>query len=377
MPEYNYRCVDKSGKRVNGRVEAGSRQLAVVVLRQKGLVPTAVDEFRPPAAPTASPFGSVKIGRLATYTRQFAQLSKTDIPLSEIFGILSAEEEGMLLCEASAHVAKQVAKGRMLADAMQERPRVFSKLYIKMIDAGLRSGTLDMVAQNLARMYEAESALRTKFTSKMVYPVVLLGFAFLVSMLLSALGWIPKPFVMAIIGVWIILLSLVAFGMTRLGYGIYREIGFRLPWIGSTMRKINLARFCRIFGLQYASGIPLLEGLETARDVMQDTQLEGAITRVIEYLNDGMELKEAMIMAGVFPRQVISMIGVGERAGGVEFMLEKLAEYYELDADAQADRMSTAAYFVVYLAVAITVGIVVISFWAGYWRMIGTLIDST
>jgi type IV pilus assembly protein PilC len=71
------------------------------------------------------------------------------------------------------------------------------------------------------------------------------------------------------------------------------------------------------------------------------------------------------------------MIGVGERAGGVEFMLEKLAEYYELDADAQADRMSTAAYFVVYLAVAITVGIVVISFWAGYWRMIGTLIDST
>ena len=376
MPEFSYRGVDKSGRSVNGRVEAETRQLAVVILRKRGLVPTAIDELRPRVYKSAAGFGRVNIGRLAAYTRKFAQLSKTDIPLSEIFEIMSSEEEGILLCEASAHVAKQVAKGRQLADAMSERPRVFSKLYVKMVDAGLKSGTLDLVADNMARMYEAESALRTRFQSKLVYPGILLGFAFLASLLLSMLGWISKEMVTALMGMWLILISLVAFGMTRLGYGIYREIGFRIPWIGSTMRKINLARFCRVFGLQYASGVPILEGLESAKEVMQDSQLESAISRVLEYINDGIELREAMIMSGVFPKTVVGMVGVGERAGGIELMMEKLAEYYELDADAQADRMSTVAYFVVYLAVALTVAFIVISFWGSYWRMIGGLIDS-
>ncbi len=376
MPEFAYKCVDRFGRNTSGRVHSESKEGALIALRKQGLTPTSIREVRVSGPATAPGFGSVSIGRLAAYTRQFAMLAKTDIPLSEIFEILAEEEEGVLLHEASAHIAKKTGLGQSLGSAMAERPRVFSKLYIRMVEAGISSGTLDKVADHMAKMYEAESALRKKFMSKMVYPIAVLGFAFLVGLLLGAIGAIPRPVVMALIGFWMIIGALVILGMTRPGYRIYREIGFRIPWIGRFMRKINLARFCRVFGTQYAAGVPILEGLETSRQVMQDDGLERAIARIERYVHRGIELRDAMINAGVFPRQMVGMIGVGERAGGVEIMLEKLAEYYELDVDAQSTIITTVMYFVVMLTVAITVGLIVLSFWIGYWRNIGALIEA-
>ncbi len=375
MPDFTYQGINKTGRKITGRIQAETKKGVLIVLRQRGLTPTSITELKPLRYSQASGFGSVSVKRLAAYTRQFAQLSKTDIPLSQIFEIL-AEDEGMLLCEASAYVARETGRGRPLPMVMGERPRVFSKLYIKMVDAGLQSGTLDRVAEHMAKMYEAESAMRIRFTSKMVYPGIVLVLAFFTGLLLSAIGWIPKEFVMALMGFWLIIICLLVFGMTRLGYRIYREIGFRLPWIGSTMRKINLARFCRIFGLQYAAGVPMLEGLETSKEIVQDGKLQNAISRIQEYINEGTELREAMLMTKAFPAQMVGMVGVGERAGGIDLMLEKLAEYYELDADAQTDRMATVAAFIVFIAVAVSVGIVVILFWSGYFGMINDLIDS-
>ena len=173
------------------------------------------------------------------------------------------------------------------------------------------------------------------------------------------------------------LVLLIALGMTRPGYAIYREIGFKLPWIGPLMRNINLGRFCRILALQYGAGIPVLEALDVSKEVLQDRQLESAVVRMKKQINNGLDLRDAMKELGVFPRRVIGMVGVGERAGGVDLMLEKLAEYYDLDISTQSSIMTTVLYFVVFLAVAVTVAIVVIGGYMHYFGIINELINQT
>jgi type II secretory pathway component PulF len=195
------------------------------------------------------------------------------------------------------------------------------------------------------------------------------------SIILRFIGFITPQLFAGLMGFWMVIIGLVLFGMTRTGYRIYREIGMRLPFIGTFMKKINLARFCRIFGLQYAAGVPLLEGLEASRQVLQDSNIERAVRGIEKRVQGGMELREAMVSVGVFPKQMVGMVGVGERAGGVDRMLEKLAEYYELDIRTTATIMTTVIWFVVFLMVGVTVGAIVISAWGHYFGMIGELID--
>jgi len=377
MPEYRYECVDVSGRRISGRLRAETRDIAVEELRRQGYIPTSVLESgegrqRSQYAPG---FGGVSVNRLAIFTRKLATLVRTDIRLSETFEILADEEEGYLLPEAARHVADQVSRGVPLGEAMAQRPQVFSRLYIKMVEAGINSGNLDYVADNLAQLYENENALRKRIIGKLVYPAILLILSMLISLILRSFGMITTELFNMLLVIWAVVIGLVLLGRTRIGYSIYRQIGFRLPWIGDVMRKINLARFCRIFSLQFSAGVPMIESLETSKDVLQDPDLSKAIDHIKFRINEGSDLKDAMVSTGKFPRRMIAMVGTGEKAGGVEEMLDKLAEYYDLEIDSAAHAMTTIIYFVVYLGVALTVAIIVISSYQSYFGMISSLIN--
>jgi type IV pilus assembly protein PilC len=200
---------------------------------------------------------------------------------------------------------------------------------------------------------------------------VILGVAFLSAFILRAVGFVTNELFTLMMAFWLIIGGLFLFGITRVGYSIYRQIGFRLPGIGKIMRNINLARFCRILSLQYGAGVPVLEGLEVSKETLQDPVLERAVSGIQRRINSGMDFREAMAAVGVFPRRVVTMVGVGERAGGVELMLEKLAEYYDLDVETGSTILTTIIYFIVFLMVAVTVGIIVISAYSSYWGMLG------
>jgi type II secretory pathway component PulF len=378
MPEYVYRGINSAGQRRAGKLEAESREIAINALKKKGLTPLSVHETGQWRGPQNAPgLGGISVSHLAIFTRKFAQLLKTDMPITVVLGVLADEEESPFVREAIEHMGDRISQGSSIENAMAERPRVFSKLYIRMIQAGLTSGTLDLVADNLAKLYETEAAMRKQMIGKLAYPVALLGFCFLAGIVLRMVNFITPALFAMIQGVWLMVILLVVFGATRLGYRIYREIGFRLPGIGALMRNINLARFCRIFGLQYAAGVPVLEGLDVAREVLQDGSLANAVVTMKRHINNGLDLRDAFAKTGVFPKRVVGMVGVGEKGGGVDLMLEKLAEYYELDIATQSSILTTVIYFAVYLAVAITVGIMVISGYMSYFGLINSLINET
>lgn len=363
------------GKRQRGKISADSREIATLLLKKKGWTPTSVTEILPKQPQDAPGFGGVSVKRLAGYTRKFATLVKTDIPITEVMSLLAESEQGRLLPEASRHVANQIANGVPFGDAMAERPRVFSKLYIRMIEAGLNSGTLDLVAENLAQLYENESKLRTKILGTLIYPFGLLAFSFLISLILRAIGTIPPQLFSVLMGFWFIFGMIVFIGMTPPGYKVYREIGFKIPGLGKLMRTINLARFCRILSLQYKAGVSVLRGLDVTKEILQDRSFRNAVDRMQTHIIDGMDLRDAMVASGVFPSQMSGMIRVGERAGSVDSMLDKLAEYYDQDIDTMSSMLANFIYFAVYFMIMITAGIIIFSFWSGYWGKIGELIN--
>jgi type II secretory pathway component PulF len=373
---FRYECVN-AGRRERGEINADTRESAIKLLKERGWTPTSVNEVAAKTDYSASGpgFAGVSVIRLAAYTRKFATLIKTDLPITEIFNILAEGEEGHLLPEASIHVANRIANGVKLGEAMAERPRVFSKLYIHMVEAGMNSGTLDLVAQNLAKLYESESALRKQLYGKLAYPIALLLFTFAISLIMKTIGFISNPIFMLLMTSWGIFAALVLLGRTAPGYKIYREIGFKIPGIGKMMRTINLARFCRVFGLQFAAGVPVLQGLDVAQEVLQDTSLENAVDRMKRHIVEGMNLRDSMVASGVFPTQMAGMVKAGEKAGGVEEMLNKLAEYYEQDIETMSSAMVTIIYFVVYMLVAATAIVILISAYGHYFGMIGAMID--
>ncbi|MCX6645367.1 MAG: type II secretion system F family protein [bacterium] len=363
------------GRRERGEINAESRDMAIKLLKDRGWTPTSVNMVAEKQNYSAPGLGGVSVIRLAAFTRKFATLVKTDLPVTEIFSILAEGEEGHLLPEASIHVANRIANGVKLGEAMAERPRVFSRLYIHMVEAGMNSGTLDLVAQNLAKLYESESALRKQLFGKLAYPVALLVFTFAISLILKGIGFIPTPLFILMMTFWVIFVALVLLGRTAPGYRIYREIGFLIPGIGKMMRTINLARFCRVFGLQFAAGVPVLQGLEVSKEVLQDTRFRNAVDRMQKHIVDGMNLRDSMVASGVFPAQMAGMIRAGEKAGGVEEMLEKMAEYYEQDIETMTAAMVTIIYFVVYLLVAGTACVIIFGAWSHYFGIINSLME--
>ncbi len=374
VAEFRYECI-AYGKRQRGTISADSREVATLLLKKKGWIPTSITEIIPKEPQDAPGFGGVSVQRLAAYTRKFATLVKTDIPITQVLSLLSESEQGRLLPEASQHVANQIANGVPFGQAMAERPKVFSKLYIRMVEAGLNSGTLDLVAENLAQLYENESKLRLKILGKLIYPFTLLGFSFLISLLLRAIGTITAELFAVLMGFWFIFGVIVLIGMTPPGYKVYREIGFKIPGLGKLMRTINLARFCRIFSLQFKAGVSILQGLDVSKEILQDRSFRDAVDRMQAHIMDGMDLRDAMVASGIFPSQMSGMIGAGEVAGSIEIMLDKLAEYYEQDIDSMSSVMVNFIYFAVYFMIMITAAIIVISAWGSYFGMIEGLIN--
>jgi type IV pilus assembly protein PilC len=370
MFKYRYIAYDNFGKKQSGYVEADSKDAAVAQVKNQGLQPTALygPYGRQPGAGGIN-ISRVRMKSLAAYTRKFSQLYKAGVGMDEIFTILGDEEESRLLRNVSKELAADINNGMNIEDALRKYPLIFPPLFSALFKAGMDGGTLDDVADRLATLYEKESELRTQMWTKLVYPITLLVIAILASIFLTRfVPFFPRELATGIITFWAIVVGLIIFFCTPVGYPILRSVLLFTPYIGQLMRKTNLSRFCRILGLLYNSGVPLLESLDLSKQTLQDPRLSNSINRVKDYVNQGDNLATAMKKAGMISQRVISMVAVGERGGSVDEMLKKMSAYYDIEIEHQQQVLLVAAYFVAYLLVAITIGIIVISFWVGYWR---------
>jgi type IV pilus assembly protein PilC len=316
---YTYRVRDRRGTLQTGELEADSRDLVLSRLREQGLIPLEV-KAKSSGMKTEIKFLSrkkVKLKSLTVFSRQFATMINSGLPLLRALAILEQQTEAKELARVLGEVRLDVERGTALSTAMAKHPRAFGQLYISMVRAGEVGGVLDSVLLRLADSLEREVALRQKVKSAMAYPVVVMVIVVLIlsAMLLFVVptfkslfaglgGTLPLPtrLLLAVSDIfkkYFFLVFLAVGGLVfafrrwkRTDRGRYTVDRFKLkvPIFGQLFHKTAMSRFSRTLGVLSRSGVPLLQAIDIVIATVQNEVVANALRDVQASVKEGESL---------------------------------------------------------------------------------------
>ncbi|MFH1516060.1 MAG: type II secretion system F family protein [bacterium] len=386
---FTYMAVDSRGKKHHGSIESESRDAAILALKKQGLYATSMDSGIDPKVQADSEglqsildiFGFTMVSQkdMSVYTRKFAGLLNAGIDWSNIFDILSEETENARLRRISTKIAADLRQGKNVTETLAKYPNVFTKVYRSMIGAGEATGRLDEILNRLADMYEQEHELRTSMMSKLYFPIIYLIVAlliiaaviFILPRFITTLYTIfPLSLFISVVMFWGTMAALALLARTKPGYRIFRSLIAYIPPFNGVLRKMSLGRFSRLLAAMYSSGVDILTGLDIAGETLMEPDLQAGVKRVKYEINNGTDLASAMKNSNVFPRSLRGMVRTGEIAGDIEGMLDKAADYYELDVKGKTSMLAALFTVLGLVIVLVTIAIFIISAWSGYYGFI-------
>jgi type IV pilus assembly protein PilC len=402
MPEtYTYTVRDLAGKVVTGTLTADSQQLLVNRLREMGYTPLKIG-----VKSTGGAKREIRLRRtpkmkdLAVFSRQFATMVNSGLPILRALSILEQQTESTLISKATEGVRQDVEHGSSLSAAMANHPKIFNNLYVAMVRSGETGGVLEAVLERLATNLEREVSLRNRIRSAMTYPVVVAGFVTLIlaAMLLFIVpqfegiyanlgGKLPLPtrMLLAISGVlksYFWLVGLVLGGLifavrrykrTERGRAQWDRMKLKIPVFGELFRKTALARFSRVLGVLNKSGVPILQSLEVVAETVNNSLISKAVLDVQQSVKSGESLTRPLARHGVFPPMVVQMLAVGEETGALDTMLEKVAEFYDDEVTATVDSLTSLIEPVMIFIVGGAVGLAVIALYLPMFNIINLI----
>lgn len=397
MPVYNYIAVNQAGKQVRKFIEADTPQQAADRLRASGL---RVSELKPAgrysmAALNASlqRMGGVKAQSLVIFSRQFATMINAGIPVIRCLDVLESQTNDPVFAPVVARIKSDVMAGKTLTEALMRHPRVFSALFCSMVRAAEVGGILDIVLNRLAGFLEKEAEIRSKVKSAMMYPTVIFVFAITVTtgLFLFVLPTFKKMFaeieidgkplelpflsnLIFMIGDFVknyfyipaglVILALIAYKAllrTDKGRHLIDAWKLRLPVVGDLIRKIAISRFSRTFGTLTQSGVPIMQALEIVADTAGNCIVRDAVLGARESIKRGERLGAPLAASGVFPPMVTQMIEIGEEAGKISEMLEKISDFYDAEVDATIKGLTSMIEPLMIMFVGTIVGLIAVT----------------
>lgn len=397
MPIYAYKGVSQSGKATRGTITAENPRVARSKMRGSGVFLTEINESQGgEAAPRRAGAGlnmefhfPVRIPAIerAMATRQLATLVSAGVPLVESLNALVEQTEHRALKTTLTQVRDKVNEGAALADALHAAGR-FDNLYVSMVRAGEASGALDAVLSRIADYLEDQVRLNSRVMSILAYPLFMLGFAVVVVgvMVTLVLPQITELLVSqdldlpwytaAVIGGsdfvrnywWLILLAIGglalayrAVGKTKQGRSALDHFWLRFPVIGRVIRFLAIARFTRTLGSLLASSVNIVQALNIARHVANNSVFEEAADAARDSILEGAALAVPLRQSGHFPPLVTTMVEVGERSGDLEGMLIKVADTYEEQVETSVSRLTSLLEPILILLMVGVVGIIIMA----------------
>src|SRR5262250_408735 len=400
MPVFTFSGKDASGQKVSGERSAANKQSLAQQLRRERITPGAVREKGKEFSLPTFGSGKVKTKDIAIFFRQFSVMIDAGLPLVQCLEILAANQENTSFQKTLTGVRTTVEGGATLANAMRQYPKVFDDLTTNMIEAGETGGILDVILQRLAAYVEKAVKLRSAVKSALIYPVAVVSMAFLI--VGALLKWVVPIFANLFAGLGVtlplptrIVMGLSAFvgqfwwffilGIGGVIFGIkyirkdprgkyWMDYGLlKMPVIGILLRKIAVARFTRTLGTLITSGVPILEGLTITARTSGNAVLEEALMKVRKAIEEGRTIVDPLRESGVFPNMVTQMIGVGEATGAMDYMLQKIADFYEEEVDSATKNLLTLMEPLIIAFLGVAVGGIVISLYMPLFSMIAKL----
>ena len=383
--EFIYEALNKQGQPVTGKVTAENMAEANEKLRGAGVIATKVE---PVKEGTKKKRGKkVPLADMSMFSRQFAAMLDAGIPVTQSLSTLASQTTHQTLANSVRTIAEDVEGGAALSDAFRNQRPVFTDLYCSMVAAGEIGGMLDKTLLAMSNQLHKDKQLKDSIKSATSYPKMVGGMAVVIC-LVMIIFMVPMFKDMAatveninpitqliynlsdslrahwyfyIVGVVIAIFALRFIIKSPPVQNFWENHKMKFPLIGELLTKTVLARFCRIFATLLAGGVTAVKALETAGPTSGSKLVANAVSNAIEQIENGRTIHEALDETKMFPPMLVSMIAIGEEAGTLPTMLDKVAEFYEEDVTAISKNLGTTLEPLMMLLLGVVVGFLLIA----------------
>jgi type IV pilus assembly protein PilC len=395
LPVFIWHGKNKAGNTVSGEMSAISVTIVRAELRRQGITATKVKKKPKPLFSFKK--DKVKPADIAVFTRQLSTMLGAGIPIVQALDILERGQTNTAFKNLIIQIKTDLESGASFATALHKYPTHFNGLFCNLVDAGERSGTLDTMLDRIATYREKIEAIKGKVKKALFYPAAVIIIALIISAGLL-LFVVPKfqtvfeSFGADLPGPTMVVIHLsnflksywwLVFGGLGAGiWGIKRlykrsatfarkvdEYTFRLPILGDILHKAAVARFARTLSTTFAAGLPLIDALQAVASAAGSTIYSNAILMIRDDVSAGQMINHAMKTTNLFPSMVVQMIAVGEEAGSLEFMLGKVADFYEEQVDNAVNSLSSLLEPMIMVVLGVLIGGLVIAMYLPIFRM--------
>lgn len=398
MPTFAYSARSATGELLSGEIDLPSRDEVVGYLVRQRLRPVSVTTK---SREINIQFGTgIKTREVVIFTRQFATMINSGLPLVQSLTILAEQTENKIFQKIIVQVLNDIQAGQTLADSMRKHPKVFTELYVNMVAAGEAGGILDIILLRLATFLEKNDALVRKIKGAMTYPAVML---FVVVCATTILLWkvvpvfasiftsagmelpLPTRVVLAVseflqgyifymvVGIVALVFLIRRYYKTEQGQLVIDKAMLGFPVLGNLLRKSAVSRFTRTLGTLVSSGVSILEGLQITARTSGNRVIHDAVMASRASIAGGATISEPLKASGVFPPMVVQMINVGEQTGGLDDMLQKIADFYDDEVDAAVSALTSVLEPIMIVVMGVVIGGMVVAMYMPMFDMISAV----
>jgi type IV pilus assembly protein PilC len=394
---FRYKVRDRAGNVTTGSLVADSEALVLARLREQGLTPLDVTRQKRGVGQIEIGGKKVKLKQIAVFSRQFATMVNSGLPILRALAILAEQTENKELARVLGVARLDVEQGSSLSGALGKHEKVFNNLYVSMVRAGETGGSLDSTLIRLADMIEREVKLRGKIKSAMTYPVAVVALVLLImtAMLLFVVpqfetiyasmdAALPMPtrallfFSNLTQSYWYVVLGAVLVARflfrrwkkTERGREVVDSMKLRVPVFGSLFHRTALSRFSSTLAMLLRSGVPILQALEIVAETVSNKVIGKAIVDVQLSVRDGESIAKPLTKHVVFPPMVVQMIAVGEETGQVDTMLDKISQFYDQEVEAAVNALTSLIEPILIAIIGGCVGAAVVALYLPMFKII-------
>lgn len=386
---YRYLAKDQDGRPVTGDVESLDEASLVKILQQENLIPISITKKGGGVGSINLPFGAgVPYAELVSFTRQLSTMVSAGLPLTDSLVILQKQTKSAHFAKILSKIVADVEGGLALSRAMEQHPKVFSTVYVRLIEAGETGGVLDKVLLKLADSMEKEKEFKSKTKGAFVYPAIVVV-VMVVVVAVMMIFVIPKltalyeeigtelPLMTKImigasdfmVGFWWVVLIFIGglifgfriFSKTPKGADLVSKVVLSLPVWGKMRKTIILAEFTRTLGLLIGTGIPIITALKVVRDILTNSTYRDGIDMAMKRVERGSPLHVPIAQNTAFPPIIAQMMRVGEETGKMDEVLGRLAVYFEQESENMVRNLTTAMEPIILVILGVGVGVLVLS----------------
>ncbi len=370
--KYRYTGVTRQRERVTGFVDANDEPEARLRLRAMQIRPDSLQIAKDAKDRTGISIPglrkaisnvlrtNIKLKTLIIFTKQFSSLIDSGVPVVQCLDILALQERRGIFRDSLVQIKNDIEAGSTLAGALSKHPRIFSEFFVRIVEAGELSGTLDKSVREMGEQLDKLDRLRAKVIGALMYPAFTLVVAVgvLVFLLVKVFPEISKlytqtgselpaltQFVLGI-SVWTQEYYLVVIlGAIASGFGLaiaYKQPSFRakfdpiilrVPFVGSLILRSAVAQLTRTLSTLISSGVPLIGAFEICEKLIANRAIKEVITFTKQAVQEGRTIAQGISVKNVFPPMVVHMVNIGEMTGRLDELLGKIARIYDDEVD--------------------------------------------